>query len=120
MKASTFFIGLATGTVAAAITVLYSTPKSGSEFRTSVKSASSDLKEMLGEVKEKVSNLKDSVSDLTENAKETIPEAVGDVKESFEKWQQATEPNRKRMEKELSAIQTALEKLEQSIATHQK
>ncbi len=120
MKASTFFIGLATGTVAAAITVLYSTPKSGSEFRTSVKSASTDLKEMLGDVKEKVSNLKDSVSDLTKEAKETIPGTVGDVKQSFEKWQQATEPNRQHMEQELSAIQAALEKLEQSITAQQK
>ena len=51
MKASTFFLGLATGTVAAAITVLYSTPKSGSELRTTVKSASTDLKEMFNDVK---------------------------------------------------------------------
>jgi gas vesicle protein len=56
MKASTFFLGLATGTVAAAITVLYSTPKSGSEIRTSVKSASTDFKETFGDIKQKVNN----------------------------------------------------------------
>ena len=32
MKASTFFLGLAAGSVAAAVTVLYSTPQSGNEL----------------------------------------------------------------------------------------
>ena len=32
MKASTFFLGLAAGSVAAAVTVLYSTPQSGMNF----------------------------------------------------------------------------------------
>ena len=75
MKASTFFLGLATGTVAAAITVLYSTPKSGSEIRTSVKSASTDLKEKFKDVKEKVNNLKTRFK-FTKEAKETVPDAV--------------------------------------------
>ena len=120
MKASTFFLGLATGTVAAAVTVLYSTPKSGSEFRTTVKGASTDLKEMFNDVKLKVNNLKGSVSTLTKEAKETVPGAVEGIKQSFGKWQETTEPNKSRLEKELSAIQEALENLEQSIAAHQK
>ncbi len=54
MKASTFFLGVATGSVAAAVTVLYSTPQSGNELRTSVKSASADMKEKFKDVKVKV------------------------------------------------------------------
>lgn len=120
MKASTFLLGLATGTVAAAITVLYSTPQSGSELRTTVKDASTDLKELFSDVKEKVNNLKGSISNLTKEAKETVPGAVGGLKQSLENWQESTEPNKKRLEKELSAIQAALENLEQSIAAQQK
>ena len=42
------------------------------------------------------------------------------LNESFENWQQSTEPNRKRMEKELTAIQDALENLEQTISSASK
>lgn len=120
MKASTFFLGIATGTVAAAITVLYSTPKSGSELRTTVKGASKDLNKMCNEVTEKAIKLKGSISKLTKEVKETVPGAVDGLKQSFDKWQQTTEPNKNRLEKELSAIQAALENLEQSIAEQQK
>lgn len=120
MKASTFFLGIATGTVAAAITVLYSTPKSGSEIRTTVRDASTDLLEMCDDVKVKIIKLKGSISKLTKEAKETIPEAVDGLKQSFDKWQQTTEPNKNRLEQELSAIQDALESLEQTIAAQQK
>lgn len=120
MKASTFFLGLATGSAAAAITVLYSTPKSGSELRSTVKSASTDLIEMCSDVKVKVNKLKGSISKMSKEAKETIPGAVDGIKHSFEKWQESTEPNRSRLETELSAIQEALENLEQSIAAQQK
>ena len=120
MKASTFFLGIVTGTAAAAITVLYSTPKSGIELRTSVKGASSDLKVMCSDVKEKIIKLNGSISKLTKEAKETVPGAVDGLKQSFDKWQQATEPNKSRLEIELSAIQEALENLEQSIAAQQK
>lgn len=120
MKASTFFLGLATGTIAAAVTVLYSTPKSGPELRTSVRSASSELIDKCSDVKDKVNDLRRSISKLSREAKDNVPEAVAGIKESFDSWQKATEPNRKRMEQELSAIQTAIENLEQSIAIHQK
>ena len=120
MKASTFFIGLVAGSVAAAVTVLYSTPQSGSQLRTSVKDASSDMKFLFKDVKVKVDDLKESISHLTKEAKETVPTAIDGIKDSVEEWQQSTESNRERMEKEIAAIQTALEELERNIATQQK
>ena len=120
MKASTFFLGVVTGTAAAAITVLYSTPKSGVDLRTSVKDASSDLKEMCSDVKEKIIQLNGSILKLSKEAKETLPGAVDGLKQSFDKWQKATEPNKSRLELELFEIQEALENLEQSIAAQQK
>ena len=120
MKASTFFLGIVTGTAAAAITVLYSTPKSGADLRTSVKDASLDLKEMCSDITEKITKLNGSILKLTKEAKETLPGAVDGLKQSFDTWQQTTEPNKNRLELELSAIQEALENLEQSIAAQQK
>jgi gas vesicle protein len=120
MKVSTFFLGLAAGSVAAAVTVLFSTPQSGNELRTSVKSASADMKEKFKDVKVRVDRLKESVSHLTKEAKETVPVAIEGIKDSVEKWQQSTEPNKDRLENEIAAIQTALEELEQTIAAQQK
>ena len=102
MKASTFFFGLAAGTVAAAVTVLYSTPQSGSELRTSVKSASTDMKEMFQDVKDKISEFKSiHFKTVLRKQKKLSLDAVDGIKESIEQWQQATEPNKERMEREL-------------------
>ncbi|MBE1554904.1 YtxH domain-containing protein [Sporosarcina limicola] len=115
MRISTFFLGLVTGSVAAAVTVIYSTPQSGSELRSSVKSASTDMKGKFGEVKVKIAELKESITHMTKEAKENVPIAVEGIKDSIQHWQQSTEPIKERMEKEIAAIQTALEKLEKSI-----
>ena len=120
MKASTFFIGLAAGSVAAAVTVLYSTPQSGSQLRTSVRDASSDMKFMFKDVKVKVDDLKESISHLTKEARETVPPTIDGIKGSVDQWQQSTESNRERMEKEIAAIQTAIEELEQNFVKQQK
>lgn len=120
MKTSTFFIGLTTGAIAAAVTVLYSTPQSGNELRTTVKSASTEMKEKCSVVNEKLNSLKRSISKLTKEAKETVPEAVSGLKDSFDFWQKSTDPNRIRLEQELSAIEDALKSLELSIANEQK
>lgn len=116
MKASTFLLGVLTGSTAAAVTVLYSTPKAGSEIRSSVKLASVDWKETITELSTKLCKLKSSISTLTTEAKETIPSAVDGIKHSLNIWQQATDPNRTRLETELAAIQEAIEKLEHTIA----
>lgn len=120
MKASTFLIGLATGSVAAAATVLYSTPKAGSEIRSSIKLSSIDWKEKFEDISKNMCKLKSSISTLTTEAKETIPSAVDGIKQSLNTWQQATDPNRTRLETELAAIQEAIEKLEQTIVGQQK
>lgn len=120
MKTSTFLIGVAAGAVGAAITVLFSTPQSGIELRTTVKNASSDMKEKFADLKEKLENLKSSMSHLKKEAKETIPETFGEMKSALEDWQQATSPNRTKMEQEIAEIQAAIEELERTIAAQQK
>ena len=120
MKASTFFLGLVAGSVAAAVTVLYSAPQSGNELRKTVKNATTDLKVKCQDVQGCIDDLKNSISHLTQEAKEAIPVAIEGIKGSVEQWQRATEPNKERMDKEIAAIQKALEELEQSLAAQQK
>lgn len=115
MKASTFFLGLATGTVAAAVTVLYSTPRTGNELRSSLKCANSKFEEPLACAKEQLNNVIQSISTLTKEAKENLPGAINGIKQSLSGWQQVTEPHKDKLEEELSAIQEAIENLEKTI-----
>ena len=120
MKASTFFLGLTTGLVAGAATTLFSTPQSGKELRTSMKTTSSDWKEKLADVKEKIDKLKESVSELTTEAKEQLPETMDELKKSLEKWQQETAPAKEHLQLEILAIQNSMEALEKAISKDKK
>lgn len=62
-----FFLGLTTGAIAGAVTVLYSTPKSGDEFRSTV---SADWQDHYQELKIKLAQLK--ILSLLYHAKQKI------------------------------------------------
>jgi gas vesicle protein len=120
MRASTFFMGLTTGLAAGAVAVLFSTPQSGKELRTSVKTASTDWKEKLNDVKEKANDLKESINTLTLEAKEQLPETVDGLKKSLEKWQEETAPAQEHLQLEILAIQNSMEALEKAISKNRK
>lgn len=120
MKASTFFIGLVTGVVAGSAAALFSTPQSGSELRSNVKTASSDWKDKLSEVKFQLSDLKQSIARLTKEAKTEVPQTIDELKQSVQLWQNQTGPIQENLQNEISSIQMAMEELEKSIAKHQK
>lgn len=120
MKASRFFLGLATGVAAGAATALFSAPQSGQEFRTTMKSTSSEWKEYLNELKEKVNGLKESINHLTEEAKAQLPEAVDGLKASLETWTESTAPAKEHLQLEIMAIQNAIEELQNTISKDKK
>ncbi|WP_298832152.1 YtxH domain-containing protein [uncultured Planococcus sp.] len=120
MKASRFFLGLATGLAAGAATALFSAPQSGQEFRTTMKSSSSEWKEYLNELKEKVNGLKESINHLTEEAKAQLPEAVDGLKASLETWTESTAPAKEHLQLEIMAIQNAIEELQNTISKDKK
>lgn len=117
MKTSTFLLGLTTGAIAAAVTVLYSTPKSGSELRHSVKTSSANWNEKLAALRNKMSSLRGSLSNLSQ---EQLPVAVDYVKKSVNQLKETADPSKKRFEEELVAIQESLDRLEESILTNSK
>lgn len=120
MKASRFFLGLATGLTAGAAAALFSAPQSGEEFRTNMKSTSAEWKEYLNELKEKVNNLKESVNHLTEEAKSQLPEAVDGLKASLETWTESTAPAKEHLQLEIMAIQNSIEELQKTISKNKK
>ena len=120
MKASTFFLGLATGLAAGAATALFSAPQSGQELRTTMKSSSSEWKEYLNELKVKVNGLKESINHLTEEAKSQLPEAVDGLKSSLETWTESTGPAKEHLQLEIMAIQNAIEELQNTLSKDKK
>jgi gas vesicle protein len=120
MKASTFFVGLATGATVGAVVTLFSTPQSGSELRSSVRTASTDMKGKLSEVKVKLADLKDSIANLTKESKEQIPEIIEGVTTSIQTWKTETSPIQERLQNEISAIQSSIEQLERTISKQPK
>lgn len=105
MKASVFFLGLTAGAITAAVTVLYSTPKSGNELRASFKNVSTDWKEYFSDLKVKMNRLNGVIDELSKKELDstTIKE------ESF------ASKTKRNIEQELLDIQETLNKLEQSI-----
>jgi len=120
MKASTFIVGLATGVLAGSAAVLFSTPQSGSELRSNVKTVSSDWKEKLSEVKFQINDLKQSIAGLSKEAKTEIPQTIEELKQSVQAWQTETAPIQENLQNEINSIQLAMEELEKSLAKHQK
>lgn len=114
MKASTFFLGLTTGAIAAAVTVLYSTPKSGNEIRQSMKGARLDW---FRELKGKTNDLKESLANLST---EHMPNTVNRFKKSVEQLKDTADPTKRKLEEDLLMIQESLDRLEQSIVTDLK
>ncbi|MBD8016421.1 YtxH domain-containing protein [Microbacterium sp. APC 3898] len=120
MRASRFFLGLATGLAAGAATALFSAPQSGQDLRTSVKSTSSEWKEYLNELKVKVNGLKESINHLTEEAKSQLPETVEGLKSSLENWTESTAPAKEHLQLEIMAIQNAIEELQNTLSKDKK
>ena len=120
MKASNFFIGLATGLAAGATATLFSAPQSGEELRTSVKSSSTDWKEKLADVKVQVNQLKESINTLKMEAKTQVPAAMDGLKKSMAEWQEGTAPAKEHLQLEIMAIQNAIEELQKSISKDKK
>ncbi|WP_052131515.1 YtxH domain-containing protein [Planococcus sp. CAU13] len=120
MKASNFFIGLATGLAAGAAATLFSTPQSGEELRGSVKTASSDWKEKLADVKVQIDQLKESINTLKTEASTQVPVVVDGLKQSMAKWQEETGPAKEHLQLEILAIQNAIEELQKTISKDKK
>lgn len=115
MKATHFLLGIATGAIAGATTVLLSTPQSGGELRSSIKSTSLDFKDKLSDVKLQIQKLKNSVSLLSKETKEVVPDAIDDLKKSFAEWKSETAPIQQLLQTEIHSIQQAIEELEKTL-----
>lgn len=118
MKAKPFLIGLTAGIVGGTIAVLFSTPQSGQQLRSSLKSNTDSTKEKFQDIKFQVNNVKDSVSSLTNEAKNNIPQIINELKQSINTFTEEIEPTKNNLQQEIEALQNSISVIEKNIAQH--
>ncbi|MGE7843174.1 YtxH domain-containing protein [Lysinibacillus sp. NPDC093712] len=116
MKAQPFLIGLTTGIIGGAIAVLFSTPKSGQQLRSTILSNTDSAKLKLQDVKHQVNNVKQSVGTLTNEAKNNIPQIINDLKHSITIFTQEIEPTKNNLQQEIEALQNSINEIEKNVA----
>jgi len=115
MKLAPLFYGLATGLLAGASTVLMTTPKSGMEVRSSLKTTSNDFRDKLSDIKLQLADVKNSINNLTNSSKEVVPSTIEDLKSSIAQWKNETAPIQAQLQAEISSIQEAMAELESKL-----
>ncbi|WP_099362466.1 YtxH domain-containing protein [Fredinandcohnia onubensis] len=109
--------GVLIGSVIGGVSVLLSSPTSGKEFRRALKNNQKQISNSLSQVVSDGKSLTEQVSMSTKQAVNTIAEVSSDIKYSLNHWKQEIEGNQKNIQKELSEIESALEKLEKAVTT---
>jgi gas vesicle protein len=120
MKIKSLTYGLIIGGVIGGIGSLLSTPSSGKELRTQIKSKKKDWSQVFEEMKVHLGELKDSISTLSQEGKETVQQISKDLQASVKQWQASTEPNNQKLQQEIQLIQSKIEELERSLNTSNK
>ncbi|KSU62127.1 hypothetical protein AS034_08305 [[Bacillus] enclensis] len=115
MKVKSLTYGLIIGGVVGSVVSLLSTPSSGRELRSQIKSKKEDWSEVFEEMKVHLGDLKDSISSLSQEGKETVQQISKDLQASVKQWQASTEPNNQKLQQEIQLIQTKIEELENSL-----
>jgi gas vesicle protein len=116
MKAQPFLIGLTTGIIGGAIAVLFSTPQSGQQLRSTILSNTDSAKLKLQDVKHQVNNVKQSMGTLTNEAKNNIPQIINDLKHSITIFTQEIEPTKNNLQQEIEALQNSINEIEKNVA----
>lgn len=118
MKAKPFLIGLTAGIVGGTIAVLFSTPQSGQQLRSNLKTNTDTTKVKLQDVKLQVNNVKDSVNSLTNEAKNNIPQIIKELKQSITTFSTEIEPNKNNLQQEIEALQNSISLIEKNITQY--
>jgi gas vesicle protein len=115
MKAKSLTYGLIIGGVIGSISSLLSTPSSGRELRSQIKSKKEDWSQVFEEMKVHLGELKDSINTLSQEGKDTVQQISKDLQASVKQWQASTEPNNQKLQQEIQLIQSKIEELESSL-----
>ncbi|GLC89876.1 YtxH domain-containing protein [Lysinibacillus piscis] len=116
MKAKPFLVGLAAGIVGGAAAILFSTPQSGQDLRTTLCTNFSTTKEKMSDVRQQTKVVNQSIQTFTNEAKNNIPKIITDLKQSITTFTQEIEPTKNNLQQDLEALQKSISEIEQNIA----
>lgn len=119
MKPTAFLLGLTSGLLGAATTVLLTTPKSGKELRSSLKTTKNNANNQIQDLKQKMTIVKNSINNIKSEVKETIPKFVEEAKVSVVNWQEETAPIQQQLQQEIEALQNSVDEIQQQVNAFQ-
>ena len=115
MKVTSFLAGFLVGGVAASISTLLTTPKSGEETRISLKETKDVWLKQLVEVKNNLKELQELLATTSTEGIGTVKSFISDLKIAVSHWQKEIQPHQKELQKELEAIELSMQELESEI-----
>ncbi|GAA0314056.1 hypothetical protein GCM10008967_00700 [Bacillus carboniphilus] len=115
MKIRSLITGVLVGGLIGSATVLFTTPTSGREVRTSLKNGTKEWGSLVKDVQNKASNVKTDVLKLVSEGKKAAGIVQNQMKPSIQQWKNSLDPQMEEFRKEMEEIQKQFQHLEQSI-----
>lgn len=115
VKAKSVLLGFLIGGVAASISTLLTTPVSGKDSRQYIRKNTECFKKQLIELKSQLIDLKNSLIHASKEGKESISAFSSELKASINNWMEEITPNQQNIQKELQAIEIAIQELEENL-----
>ncbi|MFC4619088.1 YtxH domain-containing protein [Camelliibacillus cellulosilyticus] len=92
-KWKSYLLGFTVGGIAAGVTVLLSTPKSGKEMRRDLYHKWEDINLSVIDIKNAAGSVKESVNDFAVKGIPLIKSTVSDIRSAVDAWRDDVQPN---------------------------
>lgn len=112
MKVKSLLLGVFVGGTVSAAATLLSTPSSGKELRTNLKTQTNEWKDMISQLAQDSVLLKDQIAETSKEGTALIKNLTKEMKKSVEEWKVAVEPHQENIHDYLEQIEVSLKDLE--------
>jgi len=116
MRAKPFLVGLSAGVIGGITAILFTTPQSGKQLRSSVVQNSKIAKSNLEEIKHHTMSVKDSILTLKNEVKNNIPQIMNEFKTSISSFSQEIEPDTVKLKEEIDGLQKSIIEIENNLS----
>lgn len=115
MKVKSLLLGFVVGGTVSAAATLLSTPTSGKELRSNLKTQTNEWKEMFAQLAQDSMRLKDQLAETSKEGTALVKNLTKEMKKSVEEWKVAVEPHQDNIHDYLEQIEASLKELEDKI-----
>lgn len=115
MKVKSLVLGFVVGGTVSAAATLLTTPSSGKELRTNLKTQTNEWKEMISQLAQDSVLLKNQIAETSKEGTALIKNLTKEMKKSVEEWKVAVEPHQENIHDYLEQIEVSLKDLEDKI-----